>query len=69
MEHIGDYSWRKSSYSTNGAECVEVGLGPEARGVVVRDSKDRLGPVLRFTPGAWRTFGGQLKAGPNLIRS
>lgn len=70
MEHLAGRRWRKSSYSDNGgADCVEVGLGTEARSVLVRDTKDRLGPVLRFTPGAWRTFGDQLKAGPNLTRS
>jgi hypothetical protein len=26
MERIGNHGWRTSSYSTNGAECVEVGL-------------------------------------------
>ena len=24
MERIGNHGWRTSSYSTNGAECVEV---------------------------------------------
>ena len=26
MERLGNDGWRTSSYSTNGAECVEVGL-------------------------------------------
>ncbi len=34
--------------------------------VLVRDTKDRSGPVLRFTSGAWHTFAGRLKAdGPD----
>jgi hypothetical protein len=55
-----DLNWRKSSYSGNGSgECVEVGASPGA--VVVRDTTDRTGPVLRFTPAAWRRFAGQVK--------
>ncbi|MEW2384178.1 DUF397 domain-containing protein [Micromonospora sp. NPDC047707] len=47
-------TWRKSSRSGN-SECVEV--ADNLPGVVgVRDSKDPAGPVLTFTPQAWRTF-------------
>ncbi|GGM64447.1 hypothetical protein GCM10011608_57290 [Micromonospora sonchi] len=48
--------WRKSSRSSgNGGACVEV--AGNLPGVVgVRDSKDRGGPVLAFTPAAWRAF-------------
>ncbi|MDX6393419.1 MAG: hypothetical protein QOJ73_4482 [Streptosporangiaceae bacterium] len=48
--------WRKSSYSSgNGGQCVEVARN--LPGVVgVRDSKDRKGPVLIFTPDEWRLF-------------
>ena len=53
--------WRKSSYSgNNGGDCVEV--GHRERGVLVRDTKDREGPVLRFTPEAWRRFATWVKA-------
>jgi len=52
--------WRKSSYSGNGGgECVEVGASPGA--VVVRDTADRTGPVLRFAPAVWRRFAGQVR--------
>lgn len=55
-----DLNWRKSSYSGNGGgECVEIGASPGA--VVVRDTTDRTGPVLRFPPAAWRRFAGQVK--------
>ena len=55
-----DLNWRKSSYSGNGGgECVEIGASPGA--VVVRDTTDRIGPVLRFTPAAWRRFADQVK--------
>jgi hypothetical protein len=47
-------NWRKSSYSgSNGGECVEVAT---ADAVLVRDTADRNGPVLTFTPDAWRAF-------------
>lgn len=48
--------WRKSSRSNGlGGDCVEV--ADNLPGVVgVRDSKDPHGPVLTFTPAAWRSF-------------
>jgi Domain of unknown function (DUF397) len=48
--------WRKSSYSGgNGGGCVEVARN--LPGVVaVRDSKDRQGPALAFTPAQWLAF-------------
>jgi hypothetical protein len=52
---LSDALWRKSSYSANGANCVEI--TSNLPGVVaVRDSKDRQGPALVFTPEAWRAF-------------
>lgn len=48
-------SWHKSSYSnTGGGACVEVAACPDT--VHVRDSKDRSGPQLAFTPAAWADF-------------
>lgn len=64
MEAI-DLRWRKASYSDNGGNCVEV--GDDAGRVLVRDTQDRRGPVLQFTPGAWRRFADRVKrslAGP-----
>ncbi|MEU8514759.1 DUF397 domain-containing protein [Kitasatospora sp. NPDC048722] len=47
--------WFKSSYSTtDGGECVEVAASPSA--VLVRDSKDKTGPALSFSPAAWAAF-------------
>ncbi len=64
MEHVGSNRWRKSSYSGNGgANCVEVGARAEADHVLVRDTKDRGGPVLRVSPSAWRRFAAQVKLG------
>ncbi len=48
--------WRKSTRSSgNQGNCVEV-ADNLARVVAVRDSKDRQGPVLTFTPATWRSF-------------
>ncbi len=59
MEAI-DPRWRKSSRSGNGGNCVEV--GEARRGVLVRDTRqDDAGPVLRFSPAAWRRFAGRVK--------
>ena len=53
-------NWRKSSYSGNGGgNCVEV--ADEAARVLVRDTKDRTGPALAFSPAAWRRFARQVK--------
>ncbi|CAM04811.1 uncharacterized protein DUF397 [Saccharopolyspora erythraea NRRL 2338] len=46
--------WRKSSYSDNGANCVEVAF-VEGR-VAARDSKDPHGPVLVFDRRRWAAF-------------
>ena len=62
MEDQIDVRWRKSSYSGNGGgTCVEV--GEARRGVLVRDTTDRSGPVLRFSPAEWRRFTDQVKTG------
>jgi len=54
--------WRKSSYSSNTGNCVEVARN--LPGVVaVRDSKDPDGPVLVFTADEWRAFMSGARAG------
>ncbi|MEV0567353.1 DUF397 domain-containing protein [Dactylosporangium sp. NPDC050588] len=54
--------WRKSTrsgpYSDN---CVEVAFVGGA--VALRDSKDKAGPVLLFTPEEWVAFVGGTKGG------
>ncbi len=55
-----DNRWRTASYSGGeGGNCVEI--GDDASRVLVRDTKDRPGAVLRFTPAAWRRFADQVK--------
>ena len=59
MEDKINLRWRKSSYSGNGGgNCVEVAAdGP----ILVRDSQDRTGTVLRFPSAARREFADQVK--------
>ena len=55
-------SWRKSSYSgSQGGNCLEVSNSQAGR-ILARDTKDRTGPVLRFSPNARRRFAKQLKS-------
>jgi hypothetical protein len=52
--------WRKSSYSgANGGQCVEVA---SAEGVAVRDTTDREGVTLEFSPEAWQQFTCRLRS-------
>ena len=46
--------WKKSSYSGNSGNCVEVAQLGQA--VAVRDSKDPAGPALVIAPDGWRGF-------------
>jgi hypothetical protein len=58
-----DVTWRKSSYSGgNGGNCIEVGTPGRAGPVLVRDTKDRQGPVLAFDPETWHRFASRVKA-------
>ncbi|WP_189054686.1 DUF397 domain-containing protein [Longimycelium tulufanense] len=54
--------WRLSSRTVNTGTCVEVaGLPPD--GAVIRDSKNRTGPVLRLRRAAFAAFVGAVKSG------
>lgn len=48
------YTWRKSSFSHEASDCVEVALATEVVGV--RDTKDRVAGHITVTPGAWSAF-------------
>jgi hypothetical protein len=47
--------WRKSRRSDGGGNCVEVATAGDGT-IGVRDSKNKTGPVLSFTPDAWTAF-------------
>ncbi|MGW2374129.1 MULTISPECIES: DUF397 domain-containing protein [Kitasatospora] len=54
--------WRKSRFSGNQGNCVEVADGfPDI--VPVRDSKDPDGPALSFPANAWAAFVAAIKTG------
>jgi hypothetical protein len=46
-------TWRKSSYSGQEAECVEVALAQVVR---IRDTKDRPGGTLEIPTRSWDAF-------------
>jgi hypothetical protein len=46
--------WRKSSYSGNTGNCIEV--ASLRRATAVRDSKDEDGPKLLIKDDQWRVF-------------
>ncbi|RBQ20760.1 DUF397 domain-containing protein [Spongiactinospora rosea] len=57
MEPQRDFSqatWRKSSFSGNGASCVEVAMSGGM--VAVRDTKNRAGGMLVFRADEWSAF-------------
>jgi hypothetical protein len=56
-----DHTWRTSTRSGDNGQCVEVRRVGDA--VEVRDTKDRSGPILRFTPTEWSAFTGGTKDG------
>ena len=59
-------TWRTSSYTgSGGGNCVEVGSHPQHGRILVRDTKDRHGPVLTFSPQSWRNFTAGSKTSAN----
>lgn len=56
-----EVAFKKSSYTV--LDCVEVGGSETGGNIVVRDSKDKAGPTLTFTPAEWRAFIAGVKDG------
>ncbi|WFE36517.1 DUF397 domain-containing protein [Micromonospora sp. WMMD975] len=54
-------TWRRSTRSGSSGNCVEVATLPQA--VIVRDSKDRQGPMLSVSADRWAGFVRGIKAG------
>jgi hypothetical protein len=55
-------TWRKSSRSSGGGNCVEVAFAPNGA-AGVRDSKDPTGAVLIFTSIEWKAFTAGIRYG------
>ncbi|MET7794740.1 DUF397 domain-containing protein [Micrococcus luteus] len=53
-------TWRASSYSGGQGNCVEVADNIPTL-IPIRDSKRPAGPVIAFTPHAWRPFVAHLR--------
>jgi hypothetical protein len=52
------HRWRKSSYSAEQTNCVEVAIGD---GAEVRDTKDQSSGQLTVSTSAWRSFAMNVK--------
>ena len=59
-ESVPQSDWYKSSFS-NGGACVEMRRAKTE--IQVRDTKDRLGPVLTFNRQEWQAFLDGVRAG------
>ena len=55
-------TWRTSTYSGNGGNCVEVANNLPAA-IAVRDSKNPSGPQLILAPEEWRRFTAGVRTG------
>jgi hypothetical protein len=53
---LSDTAWRKSSYTANNGNCVEVASMPHSAGIAIRDSKNVDLAPARVSPTAWSTF-------------
>ena len=61
-EDLSRATWRTSSYSNGGGECVEVAELPD-RGCALRDSKNPDGGVILVDRRAWATLLAGIKTG------
>ncbi|MFJ7204422.1 DUF397 domain-containing protein [Streptomyces sp. NPDC098789] len=56
-------AWTKSTYSSDGGNCLEVASGQLIGAVPVRDSKNPTGPALVVTGAQWTAFVNAVKGG------
>lgn len=50
----GNLAWRKALRSMNNGACVEVAATSGM--IIVRDSMDPQGPIMRYTVNSWAPF-------------
>jgi len=58
---VSGVAWRKSLRSVGNGACVEV--APANGSIIVRDSVDRSGPVIRYSAQTWHAFLANAKTG------
>jgi hypothetical protein len=58
---ISGIQWRKARRSCNNGACVEV--APVSGRILIRDSMDRNGPVMRYSGRSWYVFLADAKTG------
>jgi hypothetical protein len=51
---VPELAWKKSSYSAEAANCVEIATTPTT--IHIRDSKTTPGPHLTIAPTTWTAF-------------
>lgn len=51
---MSTHQWRKSTYSGDSSNCLEIATTPAT--ILVRDSKDPNGPRLALRPATWTRF-------------
>jgi hypothetical protein len=59
--NVDGLQWRKAIRSCNNGACVEV--APVSGQILIRDSMDRNGPVMRYSGLSWYTFVADAKTG------
>ena len=60
MDPVASLRWRKSTHSgSNGGGCLET--ASHHSHVLIRDTRDRTGPVLQFSRAAWHRFIDEIK--------
>nr|WP_203603949.1 DUF397 domain-containing protein [Streptomyces coelicoflavus] len=52
--NVQPLTWRKSTYSPDGSNCLEIATTPAT--ILVRDSKKPNGPRLALRPATWTRF-------------
>lgn len=63
----GQSAWRESRRSVGNGACVEVASAED--GIMVRDSADPAGPMIRYTARAWLAFLTATKTGSSRSRA
>jgi Domain of unknown function (DUF397) len=58
---VSNLQWRKARRSVNNGACVEV--APEDGQILVRDSTDRDGFIIRYSGYSWHAFVADVKTG------